>query len=211
MRTLLRRLLVGLVGLVAASAFAQDAEHPDAVSAIQERAYRMQHEVDLSVGVLPLDPFSKGLFAQAGYTAHFTDFFAWEVARGGYSYTVKTELRNQLERDFGTLPTAFDQIQFFLGTDVLFKPFYGKMAVGNRWVVHGEFFLLLGGSVYKYTQATDFRPGVTAGLGARVFLNKVLSLRLDVTENFLVSIRDLNFTNVMSMSLSLGINIGATE
>lgn len=207
------RVLVAAGALLASGAGAQtEADQPDAVTAIQERAYRMQHEIDVSVGVLPLDPFSKGLFAQAGYTAHFTDGFAWEVVKGGYSFTAKTELRNQLERDFGTLPTAFDEIQFFLGTDVLFKPFYGKMSVANRWVVHGEFFLLLGGSVFKFSQsARDFRPGVSVGLGGRLFLNKVLSLRLDLTEHFLLSIPGLTFTNVMSMSLSLGINIGATE
>lgn len=207
------RLLLGVCMLAAASAFAQDpADQPDAVSAIQERAYRMQHELDLSVGVLPIDPFSKGLFVQGGYTAHFTDTFAWEIVKGGYSFTAKTELRNQLERDFGTLPTAFDQVDFFFGTDVLLKPLYGKLSVGNRWVVHGEFFVILGASLFKFsTSATDFRPGIDVGIGGRLFFNKVLSLRLDLNENFLVSIPSFNFTNVMAMSLSLGINIGATE
>lgn len=55
---------------------AQDLENPGTVSAIQDRAYRMQHELDLSVGVLPLDAFYKGLYAQVSYTAHFSDTFA---------------------------------------------------------------------------------------------------------------------------------------
>jgi outer membrane beta-barrel protein len=205
--------LLGFWALVATSAFAQtEADQPAMVSAIQERAYRMQHELDLSLGVLPLDPFSKGLFARGTYAIHFTDAVAWEVVKGGYSYTAKTELRNQLERDFGILPTAFDQIQFFFGTDILLKPLYGKLSVANRWVVHGEFFVLLGASLFKFsTTAGDFRPGLDVGLGGRLFLNKTFSVRLDIEENFLVAIPSLNFTNVMAMSLSLGINIGATE
>ena len=58
------RALVVVCALAAFPALAQDVpEQPNAVTAVQERAYRMMHELDLSVGVLPLDPFSKGLFA----------------------------------------------------------------------------------------------------------------------------------------------------
>ncbi len=179
----------------------------------------MQHELDLSVGLLPLDPFSKGLFAQGSYTLHFTDFFAWQIARGAYSYTAKTALRNQLERDFGFLPPAFDEIQFFFGTDILLKPLYGKLAVMNKAVLHGEFFVILGATLFKFTNA--FRPGVNLGIGARIFLNRTLSLRLDITDNIVIPLgagtqigqilAGQTLTNVMAMSLALGINIGATE
>lgn len=207
----LSRVLVAVCALVASSAFAQDAaDEPQAVSAVQERAYRMQHEFALSVGLLPLDPFSKGLFAQGSYTAHFSDTFAWQIGRGAYSFTAKTELRNQLERDFGFLPTAFEEIQFFFGTDILWKPLYGKLSVTNKWVVHGEFFLIVGASVFKFTKA--LRPGVDLGLGGRLFLNKVLSLRIDVVDSVVIPLgAGQTLTNVMAMTLSLGINISATE
>ena len=205
------RALVVVCALVTFPALAQDVpDQPNAATAVQERAYRMMHELDLSVGVLPLDPFSKGLFAQGSYTAHFSDTFAWQVVRGAYSYTAKTELRSQLERDFGFLPTAFEQIQFFFGTDILLKPLYGKLSVMNRWVVHGEIFVIIGATIFKFT--TSLRPGVNLGLGGRIFLNKTLSLRVDVTDNVVIPLgAGQNLTNVMAMSLSLGINIGATE
>lgn len=198
--------------LLALPAAAQpEADDPGAPTAIQERGYKMMHEVDLSAGLLPLDPFTKGLFVGGSYTAHFSDFFAWEIARGGYSFALKTELRNQLERDFGYLPTAFDSPQFFAGTDVLFKPFYGKLSVSNRWSIHGELFFMLGGTFFKFSAPTDFRIGPTLGVGARVFLNKTLSLRFNLDDHILISTRDLKVTNVLSMSLSIAINIGATE
>ena len=205
------RALVVVCALVTFPALAQDVpDQPNAATAVQERAYRMMHELDVSVGVLPLDPFSKGLFAQGSYTAHFSDTFAWQVVRGAYSYTAKTELRSQLERDFGFLPTAFEQIQFFFGTDILLKPLYGKLSVMNRWVVHGEIFVIIGATIFKFT--TSLRPGVNLGLGGRIFLNKTLSLRVDVTDNVVIPLgAGQNLTNVMAMSLSLGINIGATE
>lgn len=206
------RTLAACAVLAALPSFAQTPEdEPGAPQAVQERAYKMMHEVDFTAGVLPLDPFTKGLFVGGGYVAHFSDFFAWEVARGGYSFALKTELRNQLERDFGILPTAFDAAQFFAGSNVLFKPFYGKLSVADRWVVHAEVFFMLGGTFFKYTAPTDFRVGPTLGVGARLFFNKTLSLRFNLDEHILISTRDLKVTNVMGLSLSLGINIGATE
>lgn len=211
------RLLLCVCALLAARSSAQEADEPQGVTAVQERAYRMMHEIDLSVGVLPLDPYSKGFVAQGSYTAHFTDFFAWQIARGGYSFTVKTALRSQLERDFGQLPTAFEEIRFFVGSDVLFKPFYGKLAVVDKWVLHGELFFILGVTVFNFNVPDDalgraFRPGVNLGLGGRLFLSKVLSLRLDISDNVVIPLSaGQNVTNVMAMALSLGINIGATE
>lgn len=211
----MQRALVGLCLLIPALAAAQveDLENPGTVSAIQDRVYRMQHEIDLSVGVLPLDAFTKGLYAQVGYTAHFTDTFAWQVARAGYSYSAKTGLREQLERDFGVLPTsdAFDSPQFFVGSDLVWKPFYGKLSVLNKSVVYGEMFFILGATLFRFTQS--FAPGINIGGGGRVFLSKHVSLRLDVTDNILIPTggASTKVSNVMMMTLSLGINFGATE
>lgn len=205
------RALVATSLLCSTLALAQEEEETTSLAAVQERAYRMQHEFALGVGVLPVDPYTKGLFAQFGYTAHFSDTFAWNVARGGYSYAVKTELRNQLERDFGWLPTAFEEVQFFVGSNVVWKPLYGKLSVANRWDLHGEFFLSVGGTLFKFTNS--FRPGVNLGLGARVFFNRALSLRLDLTDDVVIPTGPAapNLGNVMQVSLSLALNLGATE
>lgn len=207
------RPLIVLCLLLAAPALAQieELENPGTVSAVQQRAYRMQHELNLSVGVLPLDAFYKGLYAQVGYTAHFTDGFAWQIARAAYSYPVKTGLREQLERDFGVLPTSFDEVQFFFGSDLMWKPFYGKFSVLNRWVLHGEAFLMVGASLFKFTNV--WRPGVNLGGGGRIFLNRYLSLRLDVTNNIVIPVGggSMALTNVMCITFGLGINFGATE
>jgi outer membrane beta-barrel protein len=208
----LHKTLAATALFLALPALAQtETEDPDAPQAVQERAYKMMHEIDLTGGLLPLDPFTKGVWVGGSYVAHFSDFFAWEIARGGYSFALNTDLRNQLERDFGQLPTAFDSAQFFAGSNVLLKPFYGKLSVADRWVIHAELFFMLGGTFFKYSAPTDFRVGPTLGVGARVFFNKTLSLRFNLDEHILISTRDLKVTNVMGLSLSLAINIGATE
>lgn len=209
----MHRALIVVSLLVATPAFAQleELENPGTVSAVQDRAYRMQHELNLGVGILPLDAFYKGLYAQVGYAYHFTDHFAWQVGRGAYSYAAKTGLREQLERDFGVLPTAFEEVQYFVGSDLMWKPLYGKLSLLNRWVLHGEVFFMLGATLFRFTN--NFRPAVNLGGGGRLFVSKYASFRLDVTNNVVLPIGGgaTNFLNVMTMTLSLAINFGATE
>ncbi len=207
------RALVVAVGLFSSLAFAQveELENPGSVSAIQDRAYRMQHELTLGVGVLPLDAFFKGVYAQVGYTFHFNDAFAWEVGRAAYAYPVMTGLREQLQRDFGVLPTSRDVVEYFVGSNLMWSPFYGKLSVLNKSVVHGEMFFLLGATLYKYT--TAFRPALNLGGGGRVFVSKWVSFRLDITDDVVVPIGGgaNNIFNVMAVTLSLAVNFGATE
>jgi outer membrane beta-barrel protein len=199
--------LVGLILVAPALAFAQseELENPGTVSAVQERAYRMSNELVLGIGALPLDAFYKGYYGQAQYVFHFTDSFAWG-ARGAYSYNVSTGLRDQLERDFGVLPTAFDEVQYFIGSDLMWSPFYGKTTLLNTAVLHFEDYLLLGVTVFKFTN--HFRPAVNLGVGMRLFHNKYLSYRIDFTNNFVISDKPFN---VMTVQLQLAINFGATE
>ena len=84
----MQRALLVLWVSVAAVAQAQvaDLENPGSVSAVQERPFRMKHELDLSFGVLPIDAFYVGLYGQVGYTAHFSDTLAWQIGRAAYNY-----------------------------------------------------------------------------------------------------------------------------
>lgn len=194
-----------------ASAQFEELENPGSVSAVQKRPFRMRHELDLSVGVLPLDAFYVGLYGQVGYTAHFSDTLAWQIGRFAYSYAARTGLRERLERDYGVLPTAFEEVQYFFGSDLLWKPFHGKLAITNRWVVHGELFLMLGATLFRFTNT--FRPAVNVGLGGRVVLTENVSVRLDLTDNVVLPVGGgaVNVLNVMATTLSLAINFGAPE
>lgn len=210
----MHRVLVLVVALspLLARAQTEELENPGSVSAVQERAYRMQHELDLSVGVLPLDAFYKGLYGQVSYTFHFTDSFAWQVGRAGYVYAARTGLREQLERDFNVLPTTFDEVQYFVGSDLMWKPVYFKLSWLNRTVVHGELWLLLGGTAFKFS-TSNFRPGVNAGGGLRLFASKNVSFRLDITDTVVVptGAGSSGLLNVMTLTAGLAINFGATE
>ncbi len=196
-----------------ALAQAEALENPGTTSAVQDRLYQMNHELTLGIGVLPADAFYKGYTAEVGYTYHFSDTFAWQVGRGAYSYNVKTSLRQQLERDFGVAPTstAFeDEVQWMVGSDVLWSPFYGKTSILNSKVIHFEAFLLGGATVFKLNREGGFRPGANVGLGVRVFRSNHISFRLDVTNN-VVWAGASRIINIPTIQLATAFNFGATE
>jgi outer membrane beta-barrel protein len=196
--------------LVALPVYAQEElENPGSVSAIQERAYKMGSEVDLAVGSLPADAFYKGFYAQLGYTFHFTDSFAWQVGRGAYSYNVKTGLREQLERDFGVLPTVFDEVQYFVGSDLMLKPFYGKTSVFNKYVIHVEGHLQVGGSAFKFSVG-GFAPAVSLGGGLRLFISQNVSFRLDVVDHVVIFLSKRPI-NLIGIHLNLALNFGGGD
>ncbi|MBN1204266.1 MAG: outer membrane beta-barrel domain-containing protein [Myxococcaceae bacterium] len=211
----MRNALLLLLSLVPGLAFAQTEalENPGTTSAVQDRLYQMNHELLLGIGVLPADAFYKGYFAGLSYTYHFSDNFAWQVGRGAYSYNVKTSLRSQLERDFGVAPTATafeDEVQWMVGSDLLWSPFYGKTAILNSKVIHFEAFLIGGATVFKLNRDAGFRPGANVGLGLRVFRSDTLSFRLDVTNNFVFAGAS-RIINVPTLQLATALNFGATE
>ncbi len=207
------RAFIAVLLLMGAPALAQleELENPGTVSAVQQRLYRMQHEINLAFGVLPLDAFYKGIYGQVGYTAHFTDHFAWQIGRFAYAAPIKTGLREQLERDFGVLPTVFEEVQFFFGSDIMWKPFYGKFSVMNTWVWQVEAFLIAGVSVFKFTNT--IQPGINLGGGFRLFLNRYVSLRVDVTNNIVFPIGGGSVTvnNVMQVNAGLSFNFFTSE
>ena len=204
------RALVTLFLLVPITVFAQSSEleNPGVINAVQERPYRLTHELNLAIGSLPLDAFSKSFYGQLSYIFHFTDTFAWQVGRGAYNYNVKTGLREQLEKDFNVQPTAIDEAQFFVGSDLMISPLYGKFALANKLVLHLETSLILGLSVFKYTVG-GFAPAVNAGVGVRLFQNKHVSYRLDISDNVVIFPRKVN--NVLTVQLVLAVNFGSSS
>ena len=203
----MKGVLLGLLLVVPLAASAQELDD-NAAGALQNRAYSMTFEIDAMVGTIPLDAFYKGYTVGGAAVIHFSDYVAWQVARGSYSFDVTTSLRDQLERDFAQLPTAFDQADWFVGSDIMLSPFYGKSSVLNSFVVHYEAFFLVGVSVFKFSQS-GFAPGVAVGGGLRLFQNKYVSYRVDVTDNFVVNSKRLN--QVISIQLMLALNFGVGE
>jgi outer membrane beta-barrel protein len=145
---------------------------------IQNRKYRLGHEVALNVGTLPIDPFFKGVAGGLSYAFHFNDFHAVEVG-AMYSYSIDSSLTEQLLNNFGVGRASLPGLQFLGYLNYVIKPFYGKFALANRTLLYQEVFFDAGGLVSYWTDQT-IRLGPDFGGGMRFFLTPWLSARVDV-------------------------------
>lgn len=170
---------------------------------IQQRKFRLAHELVAGATFEPQDAFSKGLAAQLGYVWHLSDSWAWEVARAGYLTRFDTGLKDQLDEQFGVAPTRFENLRYFAGSALVYKPLYGKLAFRNASVVHVETFASIGANVGRFD--TTVAVGPELGVGLRVFLSPAISLRLEVRDALYVT-RDL--TNVIFLSSGLAFSFG---
>lgn len=171
-------LTLSAVSFSSRAVHAQDAEDRRAYSAVvvQERAFQPTHEFHAGGGILPLDAFTKGVTVGGGYTLHFSHLIGWEVLQGSFSFKRDTDLADELEV-YDLRPSPFEVLDWFVTSNLVYKPLYWKGAWRNEKLVRGETFFMLGGAFASYTRSR--RPGVNAGMGTRLFLSEHWSLRFD--------------------------------
>ena len=168
--------------------------------AVQNRKHTETHEFTAFVGMLPLDAFTKGVTFSGSYTLHFTDIIGWEVGQFFYSLPMDTELESELLA-FNLKPTPFERVEQFVTSNVVFKPLYWKGAWLNSALSYGEFFLLAGGG-YGWLTRTQ-RPVISTGLGFRVYINQLISMRFDLRDLMFVSENDTQNELWVGLGISL--------
>lgn len=199
-----------VVALGATSAHADETvgEGPRVFS-IQPRPFKLGHEFQLGIGVLPMDAFYVGAVITASYTYHFTDFWGWEIAGAGYSKNFDTSLTADLKHDYDVQPVrgGGDRIQYFGTTSLVIKPFFGKLAIFNQDIVTSETYFVLG------LGALELGPKVgkayarfagDLGLGLRLWSTDTLSMRVDVRD-YLIFVSALP-QQALFISLSVAFN-----
>jgi outer membrane beta-barrel protein len=182
-------------------------EDPGQLVAIQQRKYRLVHEIELAAAFAPLDAFDKGLGGEASYALHFTDAFAWEIVRAGYFAQIDTGLRTQLLQEFGVVPTQFQTLQYYASSVFEWSPAYGKLAWNNTAITHVELFFTLGAAAGWFTGGS-VGVGPEAGVGLRIFISPLLSWRIEARDAYLIQ---HNSQNVLFLSTGLSFNFGARD
>lgn len=152
------------------------------VFSIQPRPFRLGHEFQLGLGVLPTDAFYVGAVAAASYTFHFTDFWAWEIAGGGYSLNFDTALKSELLNDYGVAPVGGggERISAFVMSGLVVKPLFGKVALWNDTLTYGETFFTVSSGAMNKGKFTRFAMGL--GVGLRLWWTPVVSWRIDLRD-----------------------------
>jgi outer membrane beta-barrel protein len=187
-----------LLALTVAASPAAAASLPG--QAVQNRAYRLTHELSVAAGLLPMDAFEKGVTASGSYTWHFSEAWAWEVVQYHHSFGFQTDLRDEL-RTFDLQPTPFERVERFATTNLVFKPVYFKGAVLGDSLTFGEFFGVVGGGYGWLTRSK--RPVADVGVGTRFCVSEWFSVRLDVRELLFITEDDVHDELWIGLGLSL--------
>jgi outer membrane beta-barrel protein len=192
-----------ILALLAAPALAASDEDTGSVVSVQNREYRMNHELTVGAGFLPLDAFYKGVTARVGYTYHFNDHFGWQVGRASLSKNISTGLRKQLERDFGLLTTDYSEVEWVVGSDLVWTPLYGKTTFMNMALLYLELYVVAGGSGVKIQSGVQ--PAVDVGMGLRFFATERVSLRIEGSNHFVMGKKKFN---VVDLNVGFAFNFG---
>jgi len=144
---------------------------------VQNRDNFGHHEFGLGIGFLPMDAFTKGFTVDASYTLRFDEVLGWEIAHLQHSFPLDSGLRDELLA-FDLEPQTFEVVETSVFSNFVWTPVYWKGAVMNDSLIRGEIQFVVGPGVGWFTRST--RGGFDAGMGFRVYLSSLTSLRLDV-------------------------------
>jgi len=177
---------------------------------VQERLFREGLELNAGLGILPLNAFSKGVMVEGSVTYHFTNIWSWEIAQGGYVFANSdTGLKTQLLQNFDVQPTQLSRATFLVGSNLVFTPFYAKVATLNRTVDHLELFFPVGLAFAGYEDPTAYLGGLDLGIGLRWYLGPHTSIRFDARNYWLIpGFSNFSVTDELLFSLGLSVAFG---
>jgi outer membrane beta-barrel protein len=215
LRNLVAIVTFGLMTAVCHTAYADGDDDADEVAtyAIQRRLFRVGLELNGGAGMLPINAFDKGFIVNGSVTWHFNTVVAWEIAQASYVIAqLDTGLKQQLMNNFDVQPTELATPLFLGSTNLVFTPFYGKLAGMNRSISHVELFFPVGLALGRYENPGRFQEGIDLGLGLRWFLGPRLSARLDARDYMLTpGIKNFSLTNELLFALGLSVAFGGAE
>ncbi|MGA2451034.1 MAG: outer membrane beta-barrel domain-containing protein [Polyangiaceae bacterium] len=215
LRNLIPLVTLGLTTVVCHTAHADGDDDADEVAtyAIQRRLFRIGLELNGGAGMLPINAFDKGFIVNCSVTWHFNSFVGWEIAQASYVFAqLDTGLKQQLMENFQVQPTELATPLFLGSTNVVFTPFYGKLAGMNQSVSHVELFFPVGLALGRYENPATFQEGIDLGLGLRWFLGPRLSARLDARDFMLTpGLKNFSLTNELLFALGLSVAFGGAE
>jgi outer membrane beta-barrel protein len=212
-RMLLVIAILGVTSALCRTARAADDADEVATYAVQRRIFPLGLEVNAGLGILPLNAFHKGMLVDGTVTYHFSSVWSWEIIQGAYAFAqTDTGLQQQLVNNFGVQPTQLTSANFLASTNLVFTPFYGKLAGLNHSVSHIEIFFPIGAALARYENPSGFQEGIDLGLGLRWFLSTHWSLRFDARDFLLTpGISNFSLTNELYFTLGLSVAFGGPE
>ncbi len=185
------------------------------VSAVQNRVFHRTHELDIDLGYIADDDFFHVYPIGIGYTFHFNESIAWEVARAQYMFNTDKDLKETLRDDFHVQPELFPEQRYMLHTHFVYKPLYGKHAFRNRSVINNEISFFAGPGIVHYEweystgeTTTENALSLSFGAGMKFFLTDRWCLNVEVRD--LMNFREDETENNIYFGLGVGFRFDLT-
>jgi outer membrane beta-barrel protein len=203
----------GLTFAYSRAAWAQDDSDEVATYAVQKRLFREGLELNAALSFMPLNAFFKSFAAGGTVTYHFTTTWGWEIAQAAYVFVqTDTGLQQQLLQNFDVKPSQLTSPQFLGSTNIVFTPFYGKLAGLNHSVSHIELYFPFGPAIGRYQDPGEWLYGLDLGLGIRWFLAEHVALRVEARDFLLTpGFADFSLTQELYVALGLSVAFGGAE
>ena len=165
------------------------------VKIIQKRLFMKdsRHEFTIFSGVIPNDEFFSYFPIGGRYDYYFQEDFALEIF-GSYLVQVNSELQDfleetSLEQIFVEIPQA---LEWLAGASILWSPLHGKFGAFTTKLVHFDVYLAFGAGIIgtkvvdadTREESSKFDPSANIGLGVRLYLTDLVSLRFDYRQYF---------------------------
>jgi hypothetical protein len=107
-------------------------------------------------------------------------------------------------------PTVISAVDYILSSNLVLKPFYGKLAVFNRRLIHLEVSLPFGVAMAHFITPGAYLPGADAGLIFRVFASPHISFCLDARDHLFFN-NDWSTRNEVLLALGAAFAWGGDE
>jgi len=189
--------------------YAAEPDGEEKVFAVQNKIFHRYHEIGISAGYIADDDFYNVYPVSLNYTFNYNEHISWEIFNARWNITRDKDIRKDLEEQFGVTPTEFTEPRYYIHSNVILKPFYGKDAVFNRGIINRESYLLGGAGIVSYERKfSDGRADIenalslSIGWGTKYFLNEKLCLNLEIRD--FVNFKSDNSENVIYVGIGLG-------
>jgi len=150
------------------------------IAVVQRQRFLKKKRIDIQpqFGITVNDPFVRHYVVGAEVNYWITNRLAAGVTGTGF-FGSKTSRYNNIKAQEGLLLTA-NRTRWQASANILYNPFYGKIAVFNRALMHWEAYVQLGGGVMQTTVIprfealhepfSTFAPQGNVALGARFYI-----------------------------------------
>lgn len=165
-------------------------------------------EISPGIGLSVRDAFFTKIFFGAALTYHFTESIGVGV-RGGYNLSLVSgaaqictpgdpttntpagcrsptvqELTSRLDSNGQRVQenVAYGLNSLLASIDLQWAPIYGKLSLSAERVLSFNMYALVGAALMMYGPNNQLGPGGNVGLGFRFFLNKFLTLRVELRD-----------------------------